>query len=141
MSQNGPKALFLKMRAQIGLLGLENLNPIIFVQSTPVSIDLSQKINFGTKIAQDYISTYTNAPNQEINIDNTAALVELWCHQLTSETTVKSVQATILHHSITLPPNKNGSKRRFSRPWTLLVSYSNCHSIEASHDKCTKFQA
>ena len=83
----------------------------------------------------------THAPNQEININNTAALVEHWCHHLTSETTVKSVQATILHHLITLTPNKNGSKMRFSRPWTLLVSYSNYHSIESSHDKCSKFQA
>ena len=78
---------------------------------------------------------------QRININNTAAFVEPWCHQLASETTVNAVQATILHHLITLAPRKNGSKLRFSRPWTLLVSYSNYHSIDSSHDKCTKFQA
>ena len=83
----------------------------------------------------------THAPNQEINNNYTAALVEHWCHQLTSETTIKSVQAIILHHLITLLPNKNGSKMRFSWPWTLLVSYSNDHSIESSHAECTKFQA
>ena len=47
------------------------------------------------------------APNQEININNTTAIVEHWCHQLASETTVKSVLVTILHNLITLPPNKN----------------------------------
>ena len=79
----------------------------------------------------------THVPNQEININNTVALVEHWCHQLALETNVKSVQATLLHHFITLPPYENGSKFRFSRPWTLLVSYSNYHRI--IHDKCTRF--
>ena len=74
----------------------------------------------------------THAPNQEINISNTSALVEHWCHQLTSEATIKSVQATILHALITLPSNKNVLKLRFSRSWTLLVSYSNNHIIESS---------
>ena len=43
----------------MGPWGLENLNPMIFVQRTPLSIDLSKKINFSTKIAQDYIWTHT----------------------------------------------------------------------------------
>ena len=58
----------------------------------------------------------THVPNQEINTNNTAAIMEHWCHQLASETTVKSVQATVLHHLITLRPIKNRSKLRFSRP-------------------------
>ena len=53
-----------------------------------------------------------HAPNQEININNTAAFVEPLCHQLASETTVNAVQATILRHLITLSPSKNGSKFR-----------------------------
>ena len=83
----------------------------------------------------------THAPNQEINMNNAAAFVEPWCHQLASETTVNAVQATILHHLITLPPSKNVSKLIFLRSCTLLVSYSNYHSIDSSLDKCTKFQA
>ena len=39
--------------------GLENLNPIIFMQTTPVSIELRKQINFGTQIARGYISTRT----------------------------------------------------------------------------------
>ena len=34
---------------------LENLNPNIFSQSTPGSIELSKKIYFAQKIPQDYI--------------------------------------------------------------------------------------
>ena len=47
------------MGAKIGLWGLENLNPMIFMQRTPVSSNLSKNINFSTKIAQDYIWTHT----------------------------------------------------------------------------------
>ena len=44
--------------------------------------------------------------NQDINIDTTVALEEHLCHELASETTDMTVQATILHHLLTLPPNK-----------------------------------
>ena len=45
----------------MGIWGLENLNPIIFMQSTSVSIELRKKKNFSKKIAQDYVSTHTNS--------------------------------------------------------------------------------
>ena len=39
--------------------GLENLNPVIFMQTIPVSIELRKQINFGTQFARGYISTRT----------------------------------------------------------------------------------
>ena len=51
-------------------LHLENLNPMIFAQRTPVPIDLSTKINFSTKIAQDYIWTHTIIEYSDVVWDN-----------------------------------------------------------------------
>ena len=53
-----------------------------------------------------------------------------------------TVQATVVHVLLTVPPYKSVQKMSFFlRPWTLQVSYSNWHSVKSDHDKNTKFSA
>ena len=61
------------------------------------------------------------------------------CIQTTSPTTNKTFQRNILHIKLTLPPAKISEKRDFSRPWTLIVLFTNLYSIGSGYDKNSIF--
>ena len=69
-----------------------------------------QSLPFGLLIATTHI------PNNQVNINSAVVFVKPWRNQATSVTTDITVQTSILHLLRTLPPNKKGSKWRFSWP-------------------------